>query len=72
MTKIQYLRNERQMSRIELARKAGISDSVIHRIEKGRGYGGVGIKQFYRISKALGVELMDVIDLDMIEKELGA
>lgn len=71
MTKIQRLRNERDWSRLELARKAGVSDSVIHRIEKGNGYGGTGIKQFYRIAKALGVDLMDVIDVEIIEKELS-
>lgn len=70
MTRIQYLRSERDWSRRELAQKAGVSDTVIHRLEKGKGYGGTGIKQFYRIAKALGVGLMDVIDVEMIEREL--
>lgn len=67
MTKIQLLRNEKQMNRIELARKAGISDGVIHRIEKGKAYANVPIGTFYKIAKALGVELTDVIDLDRLE-----
>lgn len=67
MTKIQYLRNERQWSRIELARRAGLSDNVIHRIEKGKTYKNVTIGSFHKIAKAFGVDLMDVIDLDCLE-----
>lgn len=68
MTKIQFLRNERGWSRAELARRAGVSDMMIHRIEKGtQPYGNFAIGAFYKISKALGVGLMDVVDIDRLE-----
>lgn len=67
MTKVQYWRNERQLNRKELALKAGVSDSVIHRIEKNTGYGGTSIRNFYRIAKALDVPLEELIDYDLLE-----
>lgn len=69
MTKIQYLRNEQQLNRSELARRANISDSVIHRIEKGQTYANVPIGTFYKIAKALNVDLIDVIDFDRLEEK---
>ena len=67
MTKVQYWRNERQMNRLELASKAGVSDSIIHRIEKNNGYGGVSIRNFYKIAKALDVPLAELIDYDLLD-----
>ena len=70
MTKIQLLRNEKQMNRKELSQKAGLSDGVIHRIEKGKTkYSNITIGSFYKIAKALDVDLMDVIDLELLEDE---
>lgn len=67
MTKVQYWRIERHMNIKELADRAGVSDSVVHRIEKGTGYGGTSIKNFNRIAKALNVPLPELIDYEMLE-----
>lgn len=67
MTKVQYWRIERQMNIKELAERAGVSDSVIHRIEKGTGYGGTSIRNFNRIANALNIPLPELIDYEMLE-----
>lgn len=67
MTKIQYERVEQGLSKLALAKKAGVSDNVIRRIEKGEAYGNVKLGTFYKIAKALGKELYEIIDLDMLE-----
>lgn len=66
MTKIQYLRVDKGLSKRKLAELAGVSDNVIRRLEKGEAYSNVTIGSFNKIAKALGVELFDIIDLDML------
>lgn len=67
MTKVQYWRIERHLNIKELAERAGVSDSVIHRIEKGTGYGGTSIRNFNRIAKALNIPLSELIDFDRLD-----
>lgn len=67
MTKIQYLRVDKGLSKRKLAEMAGVSDNVIRRLEKGEAYSNVTIGSFYKIAKALGVELFEIIDLDMLK-----
>lgn len=67
MTKIQYYRVDRGLSKRALAQKAGISDNVIRRLEKGEAYGNVTLGSFYKIAKALNVSLFDLIEPDLLE-----
>lgn len=67
MTKIQFHRVEQGLSKRKLAEKAGVSDNVIRRIEKGEAYGNITLGSYNKIAKALGLPLFDIIDLDMLD-----
>ena len=67
MNKIQYYRVERGLSKRKLAEKAGVSDNVIRRLEKGEAYSNVTLGSFNKIAKALNVSLFDLIELDLLD-----
>lgn len=67
MTKVQYYRVEQGLSKRKLAEKAGVSDNVIRRIEKGEAYSNITLGSFNKIAKALGVKLFDIIEEDLLE-----
>ncbi len=66
MNKIQYLRVEQGLSKRALARKAGISDNVVRRLEKGEAYSNVTIGTFNKIAKALNVDLFELIEPELL------
>lgn len=67
MNKIQYYRVERGLSKRALAMKAGVSDNVIRRLERGEAYGNVTLASFNKIAKALNVELFDLIEPELLK-----
>lgn len=67
MTKLQYYRVEKGLSKRQLALKAGVSDNVIRRIEKRESYGNVTLQSFKKLADALGVELFELIEPDLLD-----
>lgn len=67
MTKVQYYRVENHLSKLALAKKAGVTDNVIRRIENGEAYANVKLGTFKKIADALGVSIFDIIEEDLIK-----
>ena len=67
MNKVQFYRVDQGLSKRALAKKAGISDNVIRRIEKGEAYSNITLGTFYKLAKALNVDLFDLIEIDLLE-----
>lgn len=67
MTKLQYYRVEKGLSKRALAKRAGVSDNVIRRIEKKEAYSNITIGSFKKLADALNVDLFDLIEKDLLE-----
>lgn len=62
-TKIQILREQKKMSRRELARQAGLADTTIRRLEDDpQGYRKATLETLRKIAKVFQISVVDLID----------
>lgn len=66
MTKIEKLRKEKNISRRQLAFKAGVSPDTIMRIEHREAMGNVRLMTYQKIAQALGTDTVNVIEDDYL------
>lgn len=66
MTKLEYLRHEKRLSRRKLAEMAGITDDTIRRIEVSDHPENVKVSTYNRIAKALNVGALDVMEDNLL------
>lgn len=57
--RIEYLRRQKDLTQEELAEKAGLHRAYFWDIENGR---NISIKTAYKIARALGAKLSDLLD----------